>query len=80
MPGLASPCTLFHPHPLPLDPLTPLTPCFFSLLQLAGFSNRFDRGMAANCLQFWRPPTLEWWSEYERGDRVSGGNVDRGGG
>ena len=64
--------------PFPLTPSLPSLPAIFLSLQLAGFSNRFDRGMAANCLQFWRPPTQEWWSEYERGDRVSGGNVDRG--
>ena len=42
--------------------------------ELAGYCNRFDRGVVDNCLQFWTQPAREWWSEYEKGDRVRRGS------
>lgn len=39
--------------------------------ELAGYSNRFDRGTVHNCFQFWCEPSQDWWSLFENGDRVS---------
>jgi hypothetical protein len=38
----------------------------------AGFSNRFDRGVAANCYDFWCGPKLQdYWGIWETGEQVS---------
>lgn len=38
----------------------------------AGFSNRFDRGVAANCYDFWCGPKLQdYWDIWETGEQVS---------
>eukprot|EP00798_Chlamydomonas_sp_ICE-L_P032794 gene32794-33861_t len=44
---------------------------FMMLLQheTAGYCNRFDQGAVHNCLQFWTAPKVDWWSEFEKGDR-----------
>lgn len=37
----------------------------------AGYCNRFDRGLLANCMQFWFPPrSLDWSSELAAGERA----------
>jgi hypothetical protein len=37
----------------------------------AGFSNRFDRGVAANCYDFWCGPKLQdYWHIWEAGEQV----------
>ncbi len=39
--------------------------------ELAGYCNRFDRGIGTNCLQFWvAPGGRDWWAEWERADQV----------
>lgn len=49
--------------------------------ELAGYCNRFDRGVGPNCVQFWAPPRsagrngryfrgIDWWSEFEAGERT----------
>jgi hypothetical protein len=37
----------------------------------AGFSNRFDRGVSANCYDFWcGPKFVDYWQNWEAGDQV----------
>lgn len=39
--------------------------------EAAGFCNRFDRGAAANCLDFWAGPTVtNWWQVWEAAEQV----------
>jgi hypothetical protein len=47
-----------------------------------GYSNRFDRGPAANCFEFWALPGgahRDYWEPWEAGDRVSLGRRGSGG-
>jgi hypothetical protein len=48
--------------------------------EAAGFCNRFDRGAAHNCWQFWAAPRQDWWRLWEEGDQVRGGGLPVGGG
>uniref|UniRef100_A0A7S3QVV4 S-acyltransferase n=1 Tax=Dunaliella tertiolecta TaxID=3047 RepID=A0A7S3QVV4_DUNTE len=37
--------------------------------EAVGYCNRFDRGAAHNCIQFWVLPSEDTWHEFELGDR-----------